>query len=126
MICLGSLGALSFACPTDVGDTGGAVTGTPTGKGWALPLCAHEQSVTSAITVFGVTTFSTHTPAVPVSGECTSNLGTARVYNINYLNATSANGTASPFQVVAGGGLPPSPVAGMVTLSGWRVVRASP
>jgi type IV pilus assembly protein PilY1 len=105
-------------------------------KGWALALgrtdngsdelgyaCAdgsdstcHEQVVTSAITVFGVTTFSTHTPTEPARGACTSNLGTAKVYNIRFRNAANANGTNNRDQVVSGGGLPPSPVAGQVTL----------
>jgi len=104
-------------------------------KGWALALgraddgsdglgfrCAtypdtcHEQAVTSAITVFGVTTFSTHTPTEPVPGACTSNLGTAKVYNIKFRNAAIANGTTNRDEVIQGGGLPPSPVAGQVTL----------
>jgi type IV pilus assembly protein PilY1 len=84
-------------------------------KGWYLPLNPHEQVVTSAITVFGTTTFSTHVPVVPVEGQCTSNLGTARVYNIRFLNAAPRVGQDRS-AIVSGGGLPPSPVAGMVTL----------
>ena len=56
-------------------------------KGWYLPLNDHEQVVTSAITVFGITTFSTHTPHVPVANSCDSNTGTARVYNVRYDDA---------------------------------------
>jgi type IV pilus assembly protein PilY1 len=78
--------------------------------------------VTSAITVFGTTTFSTHTPVVPTVGGCTSNLGTAKVYNISYENAASTNGTIWRSEVVVGGGLPPSPVAGMVTLDDGTVM----
>ena len=85
-------------------------------KGWRLALRPGEQVVTSAITVFGTTTFSTHEPANPAAGACTSNLGTARVYNIDYANAASRNGTEFRNEIVVGGGLPPSPVAGMVTL----------
>lgn len=88
-------------------------------KGWYLGLSAHEQVVTSAITVFGVVTFSTHQPAVATPGLC-SNLGEARVYNINYLNAEGANGQR--YALLAGGGLPPSPVAGMVTLDDGSLV----
>ncbi|NJD32780.1 MAG: pilus assembly protein PilY [Gammaproteobacteria bacterium] len=90
-------------------------------KGWYLPLNDHEQVVTSAITVYGTTTFSTHTPAVPVAGQCTSNLGTARVYNVRFLNA-AAKGNNNRGEIVSGGGLPPSPVAGMVTLDDGRTV----
>ena len=85
-------------------------------KGWKLQLNAHEQVVTSSITVFGTTTFSTHVPVVPAVGGCTSGLGTARVYNINYTNAAPRDGATNRGEILVGGGLPPSPVAGMVTL----------
>lgn len=88
-------------------------------KGWYLGLSAHEQVVTSSITVFGVVTFSTHQPAVATPGLC-SNLGEARVYNINYLNAEGQEGER--YALLAGGGLPPSPVAGMVTLDDGSLV----
>lgn len=90
-------------------------------KGWYLQygsagtLHDKEQVVTSAVVVFGVVTFSTHTPTVASSTSCGSNLGTARVYNINFLDASPAKGT-DRFQVIDGGGLPPSPVAGVVTV----------
>ena len=87
-------------------------------KGWYLGMKPKEQVVTSAITVFGTVTFSTHTPAVYDAEACTSDLGTACVYNITYANAAINNGTANRCEVVDGGGLPPSPVAGMVTLDG--------
>ena len=92
-------------------------------KGWYLALDSSEQVVTSAITVFGVVTFSTHLPAVPVVGSCSSNLGTARVYNVDYTNAASAvEGVTNRYQDIAGGGLPPSPIAGMVTLDDGSTV----
>jgi type IV pilus assembly protein PilY1 len=47
-----------------------------------------------------------------------SDLGTARVYNLRYLNATSRNGTDNRYEEIVGGGLPPSPVAGEVFLDG--------
>lgn len=91
-------------------------------KGWALRLAAHEQVVTSSITVFGTTTFSTHQPAVPEAGSCGANLGISHVYNIAYTNAASKNGTDSRYETVSGGGLPPSPVAGRVTLDDGQTV----
>lgn len=90
-------------------------------KGWYLQygtagtLHDKEQVVTSAVVVFGVVTFSTHAPTVASSTSCGSNLGTARVYNINFLDASPAKGT-DRFQVIDGGGLPPSPVSGIVTV----------
>ena len=90
--------------------------------GWKLPLRPSEQAVTSAITVFGLTTFSTHEPTVPVPGACTSNLGTARVYNVRFRNAAPAPKNTARDGEVSGGGLPPSPVAGEVQLDDGRVV----
>ena len=81
-----------------------------------------EQVVTSAVTIFGVVNFSTHQPAVPVTGSCGANLGTARLYNIGYTTAASANGTDSRYAHLAGDGLPPSPVAGRVTLDDGTTV----
>ena len=109
MICLDSLLTIGASDP-DPND----LLAHP--KGWKLELNLHEQVVTSAITVFGTTTFSTHVPTVPEVGGCTSNLGTARVYNINYTNAAPKEGTLNRNEIIVGGGLPPSPVAGMVTL----------
>jgi type IV pilus assembly protein PilY1 len=110
LICLDSLLAIGASNP-DPDD----LLAHP--KGWHLELATGEQVVTSAITVFGTTTFSTHTPVDPDTlGGCVSNLGTARVYNISYENGASRNGTLARSEVVVGGGLPPSPVAGMVTL----------
>lgn len=111
VICLNSLLAVS-------GSTSPTLASVAEKKGWYLALNSKEQVVTSAITIFGTVTFSTHTPAVYDPDACTSNLGTACVYNIAYANAASMNGTADRCEAIAGGGLPPSPVAGMVTLDG--------
>lgn len=86
-------------------------------KGWYLELRATEQVVTSAITIFGAVSFSTHTPDVPQPGACSSRLGDARVYKISYVNAASLNGTLDRSALLPSDtGLPPSPVAGMVDL----------
>lgn len=112
VICMNSLAEVVYG------------TGSPTlatvgeKKGWAMDLHDNEQVVTSAITIFGVVTFSTHEPA-PENLDpnvCTSSLGIARVYNIGYANAAILPGKTSKFAEIPGGGLPPSPVAGMVTL----------
>lgn len=88
-------------------------------KGWYLGMTSTEQVVTSAITVFGLVTFSTHQPAVPIAGQC-SNLGQTRVYNISYKDAEGKDGVR--YEDLAGDGLPPSPVAGMVTLDDGSTV----
>ncbi|UUY07744.1 pilus assembly protein PilY [Pseudomonas sp. J452] len=88
-------------------------------KGWYLGMTSTEQVVTSAITVFGLVTFSTHQPAVATPGTCSS-LGESRVYNIGYEDAEGPDGIR--FADLAGDGLPPSPVAGMVTLDDGTTV----
>lgn len=86
-------------------------------KGWYLEMRDSEQVVTAAITIYDVVTFHTHIPADPASETlCKANLGETSVYNVYYSNAASANGTDSRYEDVAGDGLPPSPVAGVVTL----------
>jgi type IV pilus assembly protein PilY1 len=89
---------------------------TPTEKGWYLGLSPHEQVVTSSVTLYGTTTFSTNIPPL-LNAASSSECGATYVYNIAYTNAASNNGTGTPYQLVTGGGLPPSPVAGMVNLS---------
>ena len=91
-------------------------------KGWALELVRGEQVVTSAVTLFNTVTFSTHQPMAAEPGSCGSNLGKATVYNINYRNAASRNGTEKRGEVIAGGGLPPSPVGGIVKLDDGQLV----
>lgn len=117
LLCLGSLLAIpDGATPTE--------DELSKKKGWYLGLEKGEQVVTSAITVYGGTTFSTHEPTVPYEREeCTSDLGTARVYNVRYANAAPSKlGAKNRSEVIAGGGLPPSPVAGFVRLDTGEVV----
>lgn len=100
-----------------------AITGTstPTGtelaakKGWYLALAAGEQVVTSSVTAYGTTTFSTHIPSDPLkqSQTCRADLGTASVYNVSYLDGSPPTG-ATRSDVVVGGGLAPSPFVGRV------------
>ena len=110
IICLNSL----LSIPFNSGNP--TATSLATKKGWYLGLAPHEQVVTAAITVFDIITFSTHIPAVYVAGECNATLGTATVYNISRDDAAIANGTLSRGETIIGGGLPPSPVAGIVKL----------
>jgi len=108
VICLGSLLGIT-------GNTNPSAADLAAKKGWYLGLLPTEQVVTSAITIFGSVTFSTHTPDTPEPGACTSRLGDARVYKISYLDAASVNGTAERSALLPPDtGLPPSPVAGIV------------
>lgn len=112
-LCLNSLLGITTSADPSASDLAAK-------KGWYLGLDAQEQVVTSAITVFNTVTFSTHKPAA--SGASCASLGDTKVYNISYENAASANGTSSRFEELAGDGLPPSPVAGMVTLDDGSTV----
>ena len=83
---------------------------TATDKGFYVDMSnAGEKIVNAPTTVGGFTYFGTNAPPLPTSQACT-NLGTARGYQVNFLTgATRSN-------VIDGGGLPPSPVAGLVTI----------
>lgn len=103
-------------------------TTASTQHGWYLTLDAGEKVVGNAMTVFGTTFFGTNRP-IPSEGLCSNNLGEARMYAVGYAggNATidaNANGvveTADRFEVVAGGGFPPSPVYARVEVDGKTV-----
>ena len=94
-------------------------------KGWYLPLSrSGEKSINAPLTVAGITYFGTNTPKV-ASNQCSPNLGDARGYAVNFLNGTSGvgdrdqNGTIDESDLYAdfiGGGLPPSPVTGVVKI----------
>jgi type IV pilus assembly protein PilY1 len=113
--CADTLICLASMEPISVGTTP-SLTNLDDKKGWYLSLNPHEQVVTTAITIYGTVTFSTHVPYVPTVGSCTSELGVTRLYETNYLG-TSISRTNLPSV-----GLPPSPVAGMVTLDTGQTV----
>ena len=70
-----------------------------------------EKGVNAPVTVGGFTFFGTNTPIPPATNACNANLGTARSYQIAFLTGeVSVN-------VLQGGGLPPSPVAGLVNVN---------
>lgn len=89
-------------------------------RGWYLELANDEQVVTSAVTVFGYSTFNTHTPTASTGSSCT-NLGTNKSYRIAYRDA-SGYGGGDRYEVLEGGGLSPSPVSGNVQLDDDTVV----
>ncbi|MET0658688.1 MAG: PilC/PilY family type IV pilus protein, partial [Steroidobacteraceae bacterium] len=116
IMCLSSLHAITDAQTPTTAELAAK-------KGWYLTLNDNEKVVTSAITIFGTVTFSTHEPRQATPGMCTADLGLARVYNISYLNASSQNGTSERSQELPPDiGLPPSPVAGLVTLDDGTTV----
>jgi type IV pilus assembly protein PilY1 len=94
---------------------------SPNANGWFFDLNAGrgEQTVTSSAIFGGLVFFSTNRPTPTSTNACGGNLGEARGYAVNLLNASGAASTQSlcggdRAAVFAGGGLPPSPVTGTV------------
>jgi len=87
-------------------------TSTPydgTLKGFTVKLGnTGEKGVNAPATVGGFTFFGTNQPIVPDANSCEPNLGTARGYRVNFLTGVATN------VIFDGGGLPPSPVTGLV------------
>ncbi len=104
-------------------------------KGWFMNLNQNgtqnangltgEQTVTSAVILGGLVTFSTNRPIPPATGSCTTTLGEARGYWVNLLNGSGGIGVGTAgicggtrSATFVGGGLPPSPVTGIVPVEG--------
>ena len=90
-------------------------------SGWFIDLNngTGEQAVTSSTIFAGLIFFSTNRPVPTPVGACANNLGEARGYALNLLNASGAADTlnicgGSRSSIFVGGGLPPSPVTGTV------------
>lgn len=108
-----------------------AATALPGGssKGWFISLNQNgrgEQVVTSAVIASGMISFSTNRAVPPSAVSCSSNLGEARGYWLNLINGSGTIGIpglcgGNRSAVFAGGGLPPSPVVGTVTINGRPV-----
>jgi type IV pilus assembly protein PilY1 len=81
-----------------------------TNSGFYITLATGEKSVNAAATIAGVTYFGTNQPAATGGNSCTTNLGIARGYQISPF---TGNGSFSTFE---GGGLPPTPVYGLVEI----------
>jgi type IV pilus assembly protein PilY1 len=97
-------------------------------NGWKVTLAAGEKVVSNATSVAGTTFFNTNQPSAVSSGTCGSNLGIAREYAVGFadaaatidLNASGSITIADRFQVHAGGGYLPSPVAVVVEIDGKK------
>ncbi len=104
-------------------ETGAAAGGTPyssTGitSGFYVTLQnSGEKAVNAPLTVAGHTYFGTNTPADPAKNPdmCYPNLGIARGYAINFLTGAGLNDKG--YITLDGGGLPPSPVFGLVEIN---------
>jgi type IV pilus assembly protein PilY1 len=116
-------------CTTDTAEESGK-------QGWFIDLNAAsatvpptnvgEQGVTSTTIFGGLVFFSTNRPVPTPTGACAQNLGEARGYALNLLNASGAADTlnicgGARSATFIGGGLPPSPVTGTVPVDGQPV-----
>ncbi len=96
---------------TDLVPTG--TTSSTTGRGCHVALDAGEKVVNAATTIGGAAHFGTNRPSTSVSNSrsCSADLGVAKSY------AMPLFCVAPQSAVLVGGGLPPSPVAGIVNVS---------
>ncbi|WP_287876848.1 PilC/PilY family type IV pilus protein [Acidovorax sp.] len=93
--------------------------------GWYITLEKGEKVVGGATTSAGSVFFGTNVPT-PNTAACNNNLGEARLYQVNIKNGaaipptplTAIDSTAARYQVVPGGGLPPTPVPVSVIING--------
>ena len=113
--------------PIVQGDLVANTADSTTAKGWYYSLNVNgEKTVNAPLTIGGVVYFGTSRPVVEAA--CKAALGEARSYALSFLDGT---GTRTPggqgtgddnySRVLTGGGLPPSPVAGLVDINGTVV-----
>ncbi|MDP1606491.1 MAG: PilC/PilY family type IV pilus protein [Rhodocyclaceae bacterium] len=111
--------------PSDLTDVTSGTT-TPfaeasiSANGWRFDFGPCEQSVNRPLTVAGTAYFGTNTPTPTAASSCVANLGIAKGYAVNFLTGNPAAGNlrSAPF---LGGGMPPSPVAGVVDVDGTKL-----
>ena len=70
-----------------------------------------EKVVNAPTSIGGFTYFGTNQPTTPSNLTCTNGRGTARDYQVNFVTGETTSGTLDT------GGLPPSPVAGLVNVT---------
>lgn len=90
-------------------DTLSAIGGTTTSTdGCYYAMASGEKVVNAPVTSLGVTYFASNQPMTASPTSCLSNLGRAKIYSVPLFCKTPSE------QVLTGGGLPPSPVTGIV------------
>jgi type IV pilus assembly protein PilY1 len=104
-------------------------TDSSSAKGWYLDMRKGEKVINAPLSIGGVTFFSTNRPT-PDPESCQPNLGEARAYAVDFLtggagtdrNGDGSKGTEDISTVLKSGGLPPSPVGGVVQLDDGKLV----
>jgi type IV pilus assembly protein PilY1 len=87
-----------------------------TGNGFYITFATGEKAVNAPLAVGGSIFFSTNRP-IDRSATCAANLGEAKAYAVNPFDGFKVT------NVLSGGGLPPSPVAGLVNIVSTSVVN---
>lgn len=116
------------ATPITPGDLTDVTSGTTTpfteasisAYGWRFDFGPCEQSVNRPLTVAGITYFGTNTPTPTAGSSCFANLGIAKGYAVDFTTGNAATGNARS-ALFLGGGMPPSPVAGVVDVDGTKL-----
>lgn len=111
---------ITVSALTDVTNNLNASISSIAASGWRFELSQCEQVVNKPLTIAGKVFFGTNLPNQTAVSSCSSNLGEARGYAVNFLTGSSL-GATTRYKTYAGGGLPPSPVAGVVDVNGEKV-----
>ena len=110
--------AFDPATHTLTNDVGGTST-----RGWRFDFGSCEQSVNRPLVIGGITYFGTNAPGAAPSA-CVANLGEARGYAVEYLTGSASTAKfgagATRSGIFIGGGMPPSPVSGLVDIDGQK------
>lgn len=115
-------GPIAFGELTEISGEGVIPDGCATCKGWFRAMTVGEKVVNSPLTVAGVTFFATNKPVETPPGNCQTNLGEAKAYGVAFLTGGKPASRESVATVLTGGGLPPSPVGGVVELEPGKLV----
>lgn len=86
-------------------------------SGFYITLLTGEKVVNAPLTVAGYTYFGTNTPSEVKAGACYPDLGIARGYAVSFLSGLGLNPNGNRYVTFDNGGLPPSPVFGMVSIT---------
>lgn len=113
---------VSATCSSLFNATGGGAV--PVGaQGWSLDFATGEKVINGPLVTGGHVIFGTNAPDTS-NTSCQPNLGIARRYDVSYLTGlgagafTDASGNVLLSEVATGGGFLPSPVSGVVEISG--------
>jgi Tfp pilus tip-associated adhesin PilY1 len=80
-------------------------------SGYYITLASGEKIVNAPLVTAGYVYFGTNKPVAVVPGTCAPNLGEARGYRVQPFTGAATS------SVFTGGGLPPSPVSGIVNIA---------